>query len=51
LSAIERDSVVAFFQDRDGNDVTVKPITDPEKDLRWDKEKWKYSFKGLKPKG
>ena len=51
LSAIERDSVVAFFQDRDGNDVTVKPITDPEKDLRWDKEKYKYKFKGLKPKG
>lgn len=51
LAPIERDAVIAFFQDRDGSDITVKPITDPEKDLRWKREGFPYKFKGKKPKG
>lgn len=36
LTPIEVDSVIAFFQDRDGHEQTAVPITDPDTDLRWD---------------
>ncbi len=51
LSPIERDAVIAFFQDRDGSDVTVKPIADPKTDMRWNPEGFPYKFKGKSPKG
>lgn len=51
LTPIERDSVIAFFQDRDGTDITAKPISDPEKDRRWTGEGFPFKFKGKKPKG
>lgn len=50
LSPIERDSVIAFFQDRDGSDITVKPITDPKTDMRWKSEGYPYKFKGKTPR-
>ncbi len=50
LSPIERDSVIAFFQDRDGSDITVKPITDPKTDMRWKTEGYPFQFKGKSPK-
>lgn len=50
LTPIEKDAVIAFFQDRDGADITVKPMGDPEKDLRWKSEGFPFKFKGKKPK-
>jgi len=50
LSPIERDSVIAFFQERDGSDITVKPITDPKTDMRWQTEGFPFKFKGKSPK-